>query len=409
MGTPRSEDALREQIAWLTRLHELDTAVAEAESPEAIAEIAVRHLLELTPSRQASVITFDFEAGLATVLAAYSAGEGPRRGGSRWPLDSIDLPEELRAGRISVSGSDLSVPLLTKDELIGVIRIGSASSDAFTGAHVDTSLSVAKILGPAIHRASRHDRLLRHAVTLERRVTELRRKGATRAVDMSEVVQAQEQERQRIAGDIHDDSAQVMTTALYRLSRLRQELIDPRHVEKAEEIEQTMALAITRLRRLMFDLVPPAIDRQPLRASVHAYLRRVKDDTGLDFRLDDRLANEPPMEARTIAYRIVQEAVTNVVKHAGATRVVATMEERDGGLLLTVADNGQGFALRDVLDPIPGHLGLTAMRQRAEMAGGWCRIQSRPDAGTTVLCWIPEATVALAEASGEAVIRSRRS
>ena len=403
-GTPRSSDALQEQAIRLTRLHRFDRAVAEAESTEAIAEEAVRHIRDLIPCHHASVVTFDYEAGLAVLLASYSAAPGRRRGGSRWPLESIDVSEELKAGRVRASGGSLSVPLMGGGELIGLVSLGSTLPLARE--HVETAIWMAESLASALHRASRSDALLRHALKMERRLNEM--ENESKHLVLAEVVRVQEQERERIAADIHDDSAQVMATSMLRLSRLREELTDPRHVQLVAGIERTIDLAITRLRRLIFELVPPAVDGQMLREMIQRYLERVRDDTDLAFRLEDRLMTEPAGETRTILYRIVQEAVTNVVKHAHAETVLVTLETRERGCLLTVEDDGKGFVLREVIDPASGHLGLTAMRQRAEMAGGWCRVESRQDVGTTVLCWVPgDPTISPAQPSDPVALEDR--
>src|SRR5919199_874376 len=164
MRSTRSR-APREHTARLARLHQFDRAIGEAESIEAIAEIAVRHLRELTRCHHASVITFDFVTDLATVAAEYSGGREPRRGGSRWPMDSADIPGELKSGRVALIDSSpsaepsspppplfgheagqrcLSVPLMAKGELIGALVLGSASPNAFTLADVETSLWMAE-------------------------------------------------------------------------------------------------------------------------------------------------------------------------------------------------------------------------------------------------------------------------
>jgi signal transduction histidine kinase len=106
--------------------------------------------------------------------------------------------------------------------------------------------------------------------------------------------------------------------------------------------------------------------------------------------LRDDLEREPPAEARVIAYRICQEALTNVRVHAGARRVEVRLEEAQGGLLVTVADDGDGFEADQVrATPRRGHLGLTSMSERATMADGWCRVDSHPGGGTTVRFWLP--------------------
>ena len=135
---------------------------------------------------------------------------------------------------------------------------------------------------------------------------------------------------------------------------------------------------------------------------LQARLDQLRDEHGLDCAFDDDLQRDPEAETKTIAYRIVQEALTNTRKHAGATRVVIALETRGVGLFGSVRDNGQGFspeqlAARKKL----GHLGVVAMRERAEVAGGWLRVESAPDEGTRVEFWIPDAPASADESKDE--------
>jgi signal transduction histidine kinase len=140
---------------------------------------------------------------------------------------------------------------------------------------------------------------------------------------------------------------------------------------------------------LLFELRPPALDNEGLSAALGSYLDEV-DDPDIAFRFDDQLSVQPSPESRTILYRIVQEALTNVRKHAQATAATVSLREVESGFLARVSDDGIGFVARDE-EPVPGHLGLAAMRERAELAGGWLKIEAAPGKGTTLEVWIPVA------------------
>jgi signal transduction histidine kinase len=120
-------------------------------------------------------------------------------------------------------------------------------------------------------------------------------------------------------------------------------------------------------------------------SALRLYLEETKERFGLGYRLDTRLDEEPPAELRVIIYRIAQEAITNVRKHAGASMVEVTLASRDGGVLVTIRDDGAGIAAA----PDARSFGLASMRERAEAAGGWWRIDSKPGTGTTVEFWVP--------------------
>jgi signal transduction histidine kinase len=233
------------------------------------------------------------------------------------------------------------------------------------------------------------EHLLEQAVALGQRVEDLERTKSDHRSLMAAVALAQEQERQRIAADIHDDSIQVMTTAALRLHALRKQIGDERLQEVAGEVEDTIRLAVRRLRHLMFELIPASLDRDGLGAALGVYLNKVGETYGIRSRIEDRLSRQPPADVRVNLYRVAQEAVMNVVKHASASQISVVIEERAGGFAIEIADNGIGFSIDDIESRLPLHLGLTAMRQRAEMAGGWCRIHSQGGSGTRVEAWVP--------------------
>ncbi len=195
----------------------------------------------------------------------------------------------------------------------------------------------------------------------------------------------QERERGRIAAGVHDDSLQVITAAMLRLQQLRHRLHDPDALQSLTRLEESISLAADRLRRLIFDYRPRALERSGLTAAVRDSLSRMRDDYGLDIRLRDELSRQPPVPTRLLLFRILQEALANVGQHAKAEHVEVALSERAGGYLVCVADDGVGIS-----EPAaPGHLGLTLMSERAEFAGGWFRLDSTPGSGTTVTVWVP--------------------
>ncbi len=207
---------------------------------------------------------------------------------------------------------------------------------------------------------------------------------------LADIVYYQEEERRRLAGDIHDDAVQAMTAVLLRIGLLGARLEKPEQVSMAEELEGSIRDTIARLRRLIVGLSPPELDRAGLASAVRSALDQLKLEFQIDYSLENRLTREPDLEARTIAYRIVQEALANTRKHANASRVEVVFESQEEGIWATVTDDGLGFDVEGTLAVIrPGHLGLRAMGERAQLAEGWLRIESRPGA-TTVTFWLPE-------------------
>ena len=209
---------------------------------------------------------------------------------------------------------------------------------------------------------------------------------------LAHLVGASEEERGRIAAGIHDDSIQAITAAGMRLQILRRSLDDPEQLQLLGELEKTIQLSIVRLRHLLFELRPPMLDTEGLSAALEVYLAETQNEGAVDFQLEDNLSAQPPPETRTILYRMIQELLANVRNHAQADNATVVLEERDEGYGVRVSDDGVGFA-PEKLKPVPGHLGLTAMQERASLAGGWLKIDSAPGHGTTVAVWIPRLPV----------------
>jgi PAS domain S-box-containing protein len=230
-------------------------------------------------------------------------------------------------------------------------------------------------------------------------ITDRRRADDDRRKLLAKLVKAQEEERQRIANDIHDDSIQVMAAVGMRLHSIERRLDDPELVDDLMKLEEIVDLSIGRLRHQLFELRPPALDLGGLGAALRLYLEQMQEAGGPAFRLEDRLLVEPAPDIRALLYRIAQEALTNVRKHAGATLVTVTVEVLEDGVLVNVVDDGAGFPLEPEGRTKPGHLGLMSIRERAEMAGGWSDVRSQPGRGTRVQFWTP-VRVALEEIDG---------
>jgi len=202
------------------------------------------------------------------------------------------------------------------------------------------------------------------------------------------LVRAQEEERRRIAGDIHDDSIQAMTAASLRLQQLRKHMTTEQQQEVITRLDEAVRESITRLRRLMFDLRPPTLDRMGVGPAVRELLDRISAEIDIDYTLDDKLTTEPSNDLRIELYRITQEALTNIRKHAGAHHVKIELRQVEKGYQVHIADDGVGFDLASRSGQ-PGHLGLVAMRERATVAGGWWTLDSKPGRGTMVDFWLP--------------------
>jgi signal transduction histidine kinase len=140
----------------------------------------------------------------------------------------------------------------------------------------------------------------------------------------------------------------------------------------------------------LFELRPTALEREGLAAALQVYVDHIARTTGWTGTvIAVGLDSEPSPDARVLLYRIAQEAIMNARKHASAGHVDIALATAGEGVTLRVADDGVGFDLEALATPEPGHLGLSTVVERAELAGGWARVQSAPGRGTTVECWLP--------------------
>jgi signal transduction histidine kinase len=219
-------------------------------------------------------------------------------------------------------------------------------------------------------------------------VSELQEANDHRQRLLSYLVEAQEEERRRIAGDVHDDPVQRVIALSMRLQLLRRSITDPSMLEELDLSLESATTCIRSMRNLLFELRPPVLDERGVGAAIEEYLKG--RDVDFRFRIEDAVTDQPPSEIRIVLYRIAQEALANVCKHAQASTVVVRIEAHDGGISVEIDDDGVGFGSgASASGREPGHMGLSSMRERAELAGGSCEIHSLPGEGTSVRYWVP--------------------
>lgn len=205
------------------------------------------------------------------------------------------------------------------------------------------------------------------------------------------VVQAQEEERKRIARDLHDDTAQVLFAQLLRVSALRSRL-DGNMEEIASQCEEALGDAIEGIRRQAHQLRPPALDDLGLRLATEELCNRMADVMGHPVDLDaSGLRTRQDSEVELVLYRVIQEALTNVHKHANANRTRVELANVDDMIQVVIADDGQGFDMARLEgDSAKGMaLGLFGMEERVELVGGTMYVSSAPGRGTRITIRVP--------------------
>jgi signal transduction histidine kinase len=221
--------------------------------------------------------------------------------------------------------------------------------------------------------------------------------AAARKRLLDRTVQAREEERIRLAAELHDGPIQRLTGAAYTadLSRRRLARADLNGGQQLlDSLEDNIRGEVAALRRVMVELRPPALDEWGLPAALSDYAKTVEEQTGIASSVQANLPDRLARAQETVLYRVAQEALTNVVKHAHARHAWVVLQVGHGQVTLQVADDGTGFVTAKAADPIAGHLGLdhfglASMRQQLEMAGGSWQVHSRLGRGTTVTATLP--------------------
>ncbi|MEE9242603.1 MAG: GAF domain-containing sensor histidine kinase [Mycobacterium sp.] len=390
----------------LTLLRELIEAASSGPGVEPLAAAAARIITAATDSDVCFVHVLDDTERSLTLAGAtppFDAEVGKIRlplghGISGWvashrePVviirdkesDPRYLPFESLRGRDFTSM--VSVPMETAPGgLVGVLNVHTVAQRDFEDRDVELLLVIGRLIAGAMHQA----RLHRQLVSRERAHENF----------VEQVIEAQELERRRLAGDIHDGISQRLVTLSYHLDAATQAArsVDDRDSlnEQLDRARELAALTLQEARAAISGLRPPVLDDLGLSGGL-ASLARSIPQVGIDLDLRTDLAETRlPDHIELALYRIAQECLQNVVKHAEATRARLTFTmirgNRGEAARLEIVDDGVGF---DTLEhPLGGDemggYGLLSMAERAEIVGGRLNIRSRPGSGTTVTATIP--------------------
>ncbi|HLB47249.1 MAG TPA: HAMP domain-containing protein [Anaerolineales bacterium] len=222
----------------------------------------------------------------------------------------------------------------------------------------------------------------------------LRRESGQRYELLKRLITAQEEERRRVARDLHDELGQGLGGLAFSLEAIERLWIDSPEVAR-EQLRQTRAL-VAETTNLAYDLIlalrPSALDDLGLVPALRAHAERALKDTGIQLQIESRdLTRRLPPEIEIALFRTFQEALTNIVRHAGASRVCVSLAARDGAFEGEIADDGRGFDLREARSngDGPRGLGLLGMQERVAQCGGQLQIFTEPGTGTRIQIYIP--------------------
>jgi signal transduction histidine kinase len=400
----KQEETLSQYAQRLENLHMIDRAILTAQSPTDIANKALQYICQLTPCLWAKIIMFDNENQRTTLLTSSSLDKQPPLP-VEISLKQSELTSELREGQILVIKDPsqaktcpchqlcsqqpnhlcLNIPLISEGELLGLLNLGSNLADSFTPEVIAIVHEVAIQLTIAFQNANLFEKV---------------KEGHSRLQVLSQsLVESQENERRHIARELHDEVGQALTAVKINLQATRR--ISGTTCPVNHHIDESIKVVedtLQQVRNIALDLRPSLLDDLGLLAALRWYLDRLGQRTGLNVQFNTDLPEirlSPNLE--TICFRIAQEALTNVVRHAQASLVLIQLELVDTNLYLSIQDDGRGFDVRSALQQSGQSLGLSGMQERARLAEGQLEIESSASNGTTLrVCFpLPELQTAL--------------
>ena len=228
-------------------------------------------------------------------------------------------------------------------------------------------------------------------------VTDLERVERERRHLLGQLITAQEEERRRLAGDLHDDAVQSLTAARMHLSILDQVVARPAGEAAApvqpvlDHVHENLEQGLVAARTFLFNLRPPLLDSAGLEPALRQQLAKLAERTGCKTEVNWLLEERLDRDLEMVAFRVVQEALANMAKHADASTVRVWGEREGSMVVIAVADDGVGFdpQVAGERAAATGHLGLRSMAERIQTAGGQLELSSQPYQGTQVVLRLP--------------------
>lgn len=397
-----TEDLIRSRESLIQRNTELEILNSMADNlsrqlaADQVLHTSLNRLLELTGFSAAWVCTRDAQGRM--ILAAHRGISPPSNTNSDNHVDEkCGCREVFDAGQGRLFQNTLSCPLIadrsteqfrnqavvpiwSREGMVGVLSVASQDAHMLPEARLRLLTSIGRQMGIALENAHLYE--------------ELERKERVRADLLDRLISAQEEERRRIAREIHDEPSQELSAVILQLDKVVRRLAQQR-VEGWEQVEQArqrVREAMENLQRITTELRPQALDDLGFAPAIRWYAEKRLGGSGVqvDFQVVGR-PNRLPPPIEIAAFRISQEAINNVAKHSEAANVRIQLHFSDTTLNGEIADDGKGFDIRAMsARPIEeAGLGLRGMEERAVLLGGNLSVTSTPDQGTRVNFAIP--------------------
>lgn len=377
----RLYESSREWARQLESLNEIAAAMASEVEPKRLLELVVKRLRELVDARFVAVFLPSPDGSLE--LAAADGEHADELVGFR-------LASRSKAGRVFSQGASVRVDALLDDPEVDPELTRRVNARA--GLWVPL-LARGKTIGVlmALDRREFDPRFSDADV----RIAETFADRAAVAVDLSQrvardtvrrIVETQEIERGRLARELHDETAQALTSILLGLKRI-EDIAESEDVRAAlADLREAVVAALQDVRRLAIELRPRALDDFGLVPALERLTQGVAEQADIAVDLESRLPEARlPEEVETVLYRVVQEALNNVVKHAGAKHVSVVLSQKGGAVAAVIEDDGRGFAP----ERSDRGAGLLGMRERVALVYGRLTLESSEGTGTTVVVEVP--------------------
>lgn len=369
----QSERALRRYNKRLEAFRQMDQAILTASSTDAVAKVAADHLLQMIPAGKVCVALFDADNATSTFSVHCN--------GTTSQNDAVDIDSVMDSvrnhhvdGHEPVRASQIDIPLFVQETMIGVLKLQARPGEFFSNEDVDIAGEVAGVLAIAIQDS----RLFEEVDASRKRLQALSHR----------LVEVQEQERRVIARELHDEIGQSLTGLKFSLETL-ETYAGAEYVEQIREARGIALQLLGRVRDLSLDLRPAMLDDLGLLPALLWLTDRYSRQTGVevDFR-HSRIEQRFDPEIETAAYRIAQEALTNVARHSGSGRTEVLVMASGHALVVRVKDDGAGFDLKDAVDRKDSS-GLSGMNERATLLGGTLTVETAPGKGTSITAEFP--------------------
>lgn len=381
----RLYEASTEWSKQLESLIEVGNALATETDLDRLLDLVARRLRELLDARLVTVLLPAGESDLRFVAVAIAGDEDAGLVGQTIPRDGTKSGRVLERGRSERVDSVLDDPEVSQE----VMRRFAARSGLWVPLIVR---------GRAIGVLEAHDKLVPDGrfTDGDMRFAEAFASRASVAVDLSEriernafrrIVEAQELERRRLARELHDETGQALTSILLGLKGLDDSVEGTDERAAVAGLRELVVATLQDVRRLAVELRPKVLDDFGLVPALERLTESFADQTGIDVRFESGLAEARlAPEIETALYRIVQESLTNVVKHAYAHLVSIVLTRKPDAIALVIEDDGTGF---DPGRTREGGFGLEGMRERVGLLEGKLQIESREGAGTAIVAEVP--------------------